>query len=278
MDAPTAQALLQQINRMKQASEFTGMAGLLPNVNLGASAARQAVQATQNQRLQSDAKRDIVRNLVMALGGGAALRGAVGLHSMVTEPSRIKPTQRVVEMPVAYPSDEDEKQGRDAAATSPVGLSYYIPGMLLGGAVAGYGGWKGVDALLDRQRRKQTDEDLDSAKQEYEQALLGSYKKATDSALDQAFVPYTKAAGIGKVLDDTVSAVAPNAPGIASGLGTTYALATAPLGFLMVHNMMKKNSKRALLQKAMQERARRQALTQPPEIYAVPRPQEEESA
>lgn len=278
MDAATAQTLLKQIHQTKQASQFQGLAGMLPNINLGAGAESPGLQLAQNQRLQSDAKKDIVRNLVMALGGGAALRGAVGLHSMVTEPARIKPTQRVVEMPVAYPADEEEKRSRDATATSPLGLSYYAPGMLLGGAVAGYGGWKGVDALLDRQRRKQTDEELDSAKQEYEQALLGAYKKATDSALDQAFAGYTKSAGLGQFLEDSVSTVAPNAPGMAKGLGLTYGLATAPLGFMMVNNMLKKNSKRALLQKAMQERARRQALTQPPEIYAVPRPQEEESA
>lgn len=278
MDAATAQTLLRQIHQTKQASQFQGLAGMLPNINLGAGAESPGLQLAQNQRLQSDAKKDIVRNLVMALGGGAALRGAVGLHSMVTEPARIKPTQRVVEMPVSYPADEEEKRSRDANATSPVGLSYYVPGMLLGGAVAGYGGWKGVDALLDRQRRKQTDEELDSAKQEYEQALMGAYKKATDSALDQAFSGYVKSAGPIKLLDDAVSTVAPNAPGMATGLGLTYGLATAPLGFMMVHNMLKKNSKRALLQKAMQERARRQALTQPPEIYAVPRPQEEESA
>ena len=278
MDAATAQALLTRIHQTKQASQFQGLAGMLPNINLGAGAEAPDLQIAQNQRLQADAKKDIVRNLVMALGGGAALRGAVGLHSMVTEPSRIRPTQRVVEMPVAYPADEEEKRSRDANATSPLGLSYYIPGMLLGGAVAGYGGWKGVDALLDRQRRKQTDDELDSAKQAYEQALLGAYKKATDSALDQVFDGYVKSAGFGKLIDDVVSSVAPNAPGIAKGLGATYGLATAPLGFMMVHNMLKKNSKRALLQKAMQERARRQALAQPPEIYAVPRPQEEESA
>ena len=278
MDAATAKALLTQIHRTKQASQFKGLAGLLPNINLGAGADPVGPQLVQNQRLQADAKKDIVRNLVMALGGGAALRGAVGLHNLVTEPSRIKPTQRVVEMPVAYPADEDEKRSRDATATSPIGLSYYIPGMLLGGAVTGYGGWKGVDALLDRQRRKQTDEELDSAKQEYEQALLGAYKKATDNALDQAFSGYVKSAGPGQIIEDVVSSVAPNAPGLAKGVGLTYGLATAPLGFMMVHNMLKKNSKRALLQKAMKERARRQALSQPPEIYAVPRPQSEESA
>jgi hypothetical protein len=46
---------------------------------------------------------------------------------------------------------------------------------------------------------------------------------------------------------------------------------------MIVNNAMKKNSQRAVLQKALAERARRQALSQPPEIYAVPKPQEEES-
>jgi hypothetical protein len=36
---------------------------------------------------------------------------------------------------------------------------------------------------------------------------------------------------------------------------------------------MKKNSKRTLLEKAMKERARRQAMQQPAELYAIPQPE-----
>jgi hypothetical protein len=54
-----------------------------------------------------------------------------------------------------------------------------------------------------------------------------------------------------------------------------WTLATLPLGYSIVNSSMRKNSKRALLQKAMQTRARRQAVSQPPALYAVPVPKDE---
>ena len=318
MDTQTAQALLQRIRQVKQAASnlpsfpsAEDLAGIgrtlgrqvpnvsqyLPNVsqylpNLqGHSPAGDAVQKHLNAKLRTDANKNIVRALMLGVGGGAALRGAAGLRNMTSEPSRAPSPQRVVDLPIPYPEKEEkskEKRADNDKATSSIGLDYYIPSMILGTGAAAYGGWKGIDAILDRQRRKQTDEELEAAKQEYEKSLLGAYKKATDAALDRAFAPYEKSAGLGAAVSNmfnyvypavsnTFNSAFPNASGMAKGLGLTYLLSAGPAGYMVVDNMMKKNSKRALLHKAMQERARQQALSQPPEIYATPQPQEEES-
>jgi hypothetical protein len=174
-------------------------------------------------------------------------------------------------------TNESEKKADNALATSRIGLNYFLPSMLLGAPLAAYGGWKGVDALLNSQKRKDQDKELDEVKKEYEQALLGSYKKATDEALDSAFSVIDKEASPLGWARDVVNKYAPNLEGVSQGALLTAGLVSAPLGYMVVNNAMKKNSKRAILQKALAERARRQALAQPPEIYAVPKPQDQES-
>lgn len=275
MDAADAKQLLGQIEEIKSA-DFSGLAGYLPSFgsNPATEQAAQQIQQMHNSKLQGDAAKTILKTLLVAGGLGAAVRGYTGLTNMSDSKKR-KPVNRVVEMPVSYP----EKQADNAKATSMIGLDYFAPAMLLGAPLAAYGGWKGVDAILNKQREKEVDSDLDRAKAEYEQALLGSYKKATDEALDAAFGSYTKQANmITDGLSYLSDSISPNLSGATKGLGLAYALATAPLGYHLVNRAMKKNSKRALLQKAIEERARRQAKAQPPEIYAVPTPVEPEQA
>ena len=113
--------------------------------------------------------------------------------------------------------------------------------MLLGTPLAAYGGWKAVDAVLDKQRRAKSEDNLDEAKKDYEEALLASYKKSasTDEMLDEVFDNYKEASTLSDIL------------GTGKGLALTYALATGPLGYMMVNSQMKKNSKRKILEKAM---------------------------
>jgi hypothetical protein len=238
----------------------------------------------QNQQLQADAQKQIIQAAMLGLGGGAALRGVTGLSNLFSESNSRAQPRRTVEMPVAYPQrrlaveeDENEKSASNEHATSEIGLDYYIPGMILGSGLGAYGGWKGVDAMLNKQRRKQTEDELDKAKSEYEQSLLGAYKRASDEPsiaenLDRAFAACEKQAN---VVSDTINSVAPNLLGSTKGMLAAWTLATLPLGYSIVNSSMRKNSKRALLQKAMQTRARRQAVSQPPALYAVPVPKDE---
>lgn len=175
-------------------------------------------------------------------------------------------------------TNESEKKADNDLATSRYGLNYFIPSMLLGAPLAAYGGWKGVDAILNTQRRKEKEKELEKVKQDYENALLGAYKKGTDESLDAAFSGLEKAASPVSWAKDKLNQLFPNLAGATQGALLTTGLVSAPLGYMIVNNAMKKNSQRAVLQKALAERARRQALAQPPEIYAIPKPQEEEES
>ena len=282
MEAKAAEALLARIEAEKQAQleGFSGLAGWLPETPPEGPLYRQVMQ-NANQQMKSEASNKVMRALLTAGGLGAALRGVSGLRHLF-ESSPNPPPTSTVEMPVVYPQKREEEKlaglfdGDSDTATSPYGLSGYIPAMLLGTPLAAYGGWKGVDAILDKQRRKRTEDELDEAKQDYQQTLLSSYKQAEDEGdleadLDQAFDGYQKQAGLVSMLQKQF----PNAEGILKGLAVSYAVPTSVAGYMAVNNMMQDNSKRALLQKAMQERARRRAQQQPAELYAVPSPQQD---
>lgn len=229
------------------------------------------VRAAERRKLQATAMKEIATVLVGAVGLGAAARGVH--HAFGPEPVSLEraPTRTAVDMPLMYHSPQAKKRRlkaafSDANATSPYGLSYYIPSLMLGAPLAAYGGWKGIDALLARTEEAEDETELAKVKRKYEQALLGAYKQATEQALDQAFQTYTKQADWWNPLTWSN-----NAPGMLTGTTLAYSLATAPLGYLIVNELMQKNSKRKLLEKALQERARRQALLQPEPLYAVPR-------
>lgn len=301
MDTKTAELLLDRIQEEKQAIDWedipnpfksspsltSGMlsSGSGPNKPQPPSTLAADLHRQANQKMQGDARSDIIKAVLLAGGAGAAMRGLSGISRLFSGSQRPVPS-RTVDMPVMYPRDkEEEKTANNADATSKIGLNYYIPGMLLGAPLAAYGGWKGVDAVLDKQRRKKTEADLNEAKQQYQQALLGSYKQGSDES--------DPLSALGAVFDDhydkqadeqpgyfarMIKKYAPNLPGAATGLAAAYAIPASLGGYAAVNSIMKKRSKRALLDKAMKERARRQALQQPAELYAIPTPQDDEPA
>jgi hypothetical protein len=280
MDATTARNLLVQIKEA-QAKEAAHNApksfiGSLPAkpMDLSVDPRYAAIQSLHNTRLQSDAKRMIVQAMLLSGGLGAGIRAMTGARNAVS-PAKRKATGRVVDMSVPYPEKQASSAG-DAHATSKIGLSYFAPGMLLGAPLAAYGGWKGVDSYLNRQRKKKIDDELADAVSRYEQSLTGSYKRAND--LDGVYQAYDspglqdKAMSTLGGMSESFQKTFPNVSGASKGLALTYALATAPLGYYIVNKAMKNNSKKELLRQSLAERARRQAKNQPSELYAVPTP------
>lgn len=234
----------------------------------------------------------ILQGLLLAGAGGAALRGALGLGRLTNE---VKPQPRqTVDMPVPFPADKEEEEEKTAKeemsfldraadavglynsdATSNAGQAWMYPAALLGVPAAGYLSWKGMDAIMDKQRRRRSERKLDKAKEDYEEALLGSYKQSSDvgdqvscsAQLDKVFDNFEKAAA-----ETEKTAVLGNVPGAVKGLLATYALLSGPTAYMYVNDRMKKNSRRAVLEKAVKERARRAAKQQPFELYASPKP------
>lgn len=269
MDATTAKELLVEIKK----ADFSGIAGYIPFASSGTgdSSTAKAMHQYYNQKLQSDAVKNIVRTALLGAGIGAATRGAIGVHDYLKKHKEVK-SPHVIEMPVPYPKEEkeQEKKADNSLATKQIGLNYFLPSMLLGGPLAAYGGWKAVDAALNARQKAKVDEELEEAKKNYEQTLIGAYKKSAEASLDNVFSQLEKFAFI------DVNKTFPNMSGLAQGAALTYGLASLPVGYMIVNEMMRKNTKREVLRKAIEERARRQAMYQPAEIYAKPVPAEEE--
>ena len=122
---------------------------------------------------------------------------------------------------------------------------------LLGGAAAGTGAY-----YMNRNRKRRREEPDDIQK---------SANLVSDT--------------LGKVLNvpkNLFQTAFPNATGVGKGSALAYSLLAAPAGYIAVNNATKGHSEKALLRKAMQERERLQAASQPPEIYATPDPRIEE--
>ncbi len=295
MNESDAKSLLDKISQTKSAKvifdldkKLDAAKDLILPSGPAATPGYNEVQDVANAALKRETTQQVLKYLALGAAGGAAFRGLGGLLNM-TSGSKPVPTSSV-NMPVAYPSrrspedeDDDEKQAASESATKAIGLDYYLPSLVLGLPAATYAGFKGVDALLDRQRRLKTEEELERRKTEYEDALFGSYKQSSDSTgssvsgnLDAAF------SGLEKIAEESGSALdpatygLPNLSGAARGAAMTYAIPASLMGYFMVNKMMQSGSKRKLVNKAMRERARRRAIQQPAGLYAIPVEKEEE--
>jgi hypothetical protein len=205
-----------------------------------------AKQQAYDDLLASEAKQKILKVLGLSLGAGAAIRGFHGLRDTLQNPE-VKIPSKIIDLPVP-----ENKKLKKEAYTSIYDVPGFIPAMLLGSPLAVYGGWRGVDALLDRQKRKQLEHELDTAKTKYEDSLLQGYKTAVDKNLNTA----------ARLLEK--SATLP----LAKSLGLTYALGAFPLGYYFTDKYMRKHSQRELLNQVLKQKSLQESAAQPPEIFA----------
>lgn len=249
-----------------------------------------ALQSAHASALKQDAMGDVARIGGTALAVGAGARGLIGLIRMLRENSaapkktRSGPTM----LPLPYPAAPktasyltDVLSG-DLAGDK-TGIPAYMPAAALAG-VAGLGlGWKGIDSVLASQRKAEQDEEMEKARSEFHDALIGQYKrpisthpglmgkKAEDASpaadLDIAFDAFETA--FGKQSFDLS-----NLAGQAAGGYGVYAGLSGLLAGSLVYDKIQKRSRGAVLQKALQRRQRRQFAQSPTEIYATPEPME----
>lgn len=302
MNDTVAAALLTAIAEKKadessplsQFRAFTApAAGPAATVKASAPKITTPAESYRTQMLRQQAMRDILSAGIKGVGAGAVIRGLAGLSGLFEGGKSVDPVPtNSVEMPVVLREDDKEKQAVESAQpTSVEGLSSYMPGLMLSGGLGIYGGWKGVDLLLDQQRKRKTEQELENAKAMYADALKGAYKKAEAAEtigqqlgrqLDELYDNMVKSAGVidwaktkatdmNTAFDDTF----PNAKGMGTGMAAMYAIPTAAAGYGIVNRIMQNTSKRRLLEKAMRERARRQNAMRPAELYAVPVPEKE---
>ena len=250
----------------------------------------EAVQNMAGQQLRSDALGDVGNLGLAALGIGAGTRGALGLYEMLRDRSglntRSGPAALPLPMPArVLPEGEEEDETKSAgvldflsggSASTKAGIPWYGPAMMATG-MAGLGaGWKGVDMLLDSRRQRERDEELEKARTNFRDALTMQYaepqktKKAADTTMEM----------VGQELDilfEQFSALQKKADladlgGAATGMYGMYAGLSGLLAGSLVYSKMRKRSRSAVTNKAMQRRERRKFNQQPPEIYAVPEP------
>lgn len=235
----------------------------------------------QSSRVNGQALQNIARFGVGGLGLGALLRGIAGLNSFGNTETKIEPG-KTVEMPVMLPAEEETAKEKTATGpTDPTGLAWYWPAMLASGVGSTWMGWKGVDKILDKQRKKKTESDLEAAKAEFADAMRQSYSgvkvkravEGADAALESLYARFCKLAedqGLWNSINSSISETFPNLKGRVGGAYGVYALATGGAGYALVNSLMQKNRKKKLLEKAIAERRRRQAMMRPDELYAVP--------
>ena len=252
-----------------------------------------------SRALKRDAMRDILGTALVAGGITGAVRGGQGLFNLFARGGKKVPTRAgITPFPISYRSPEDEEEkyaGRDLAgwakeaqnppvkppakslATTKGGLGYYWPLLIGGGALGAYGGWTGVDALLDQRRKGEIDDEVEDARREFEEALSSQYKRGSDSKLGVALDDlHSKMQKMGQGPPLTERLFGPNAKGYATGAYSTYAIPSALLSYLFVKGMADKRSRRNILEKARQQRALKQQKARPSELYAVPHPIREE--
>jgi len=124
----------------------------------------------------SQAAKDVGKALLVALLAGGSLRAAVGIGGNISRNLRRKEER-----------DDANKPGvndmlftpKTAGAISPVewgedkpnAPSWMLPALLLGAPLSAAGGWAGVGKLMKHYRKSRSQDELENAKREFEEAL-----------------------------------------------------------------------------------------------------------
>jgi hypothetical protein len=176
-----------------------------------------------------------------------------------------------------------------SSATSKSGLPWYTPAMM-GAGLAGVGlGWKGLDVLLEKQRNNEREKQLGKARQQFHDALMSQYNSPVPThpdlldktgsapvtmekvgqALDQVWYKFSNL--LGETLEKESFDLG-NAAGAATGMYGAYAGLSGLMAGAFIYDKIKKRSRGAILDKAMERRRRREFMQRPTEINAIPEP------
>lgn len=157
---------------------------------------------------------------------------------------------------------KDVASGRKA--TTPAGLPYAMPLATLGGMGAAYGGWKGMDHVLNSRHKAQLEDEKQRAKRELHDALMAEYTNEKGAS----------ASSLGRDLDRLFDLCEKNAnlaydlPGAMAGTYLTAGGLAAAAAAAIAYKTTKARSKSELLKKTMQQRNRRLFNSQPTAIMA----------
>lgn len=222
--------------------------------------------------------------MAASLGVGAGARGLMGLYNLMQgkPKSNFSPGPGILRIPYSEEEESLQKAGdgdsfmQGGSASSFSGIPWALPAATAGGLASLYGGWKGMDLILDAQRKRKLKQELERAKAEFEQALVpppedkqGSNDSRSKLGEDLDFV-----------YDRMMKAAEPGFLGVdwgdlggkAVGGYGVYALLSSLLAGMGAYGMTANRSRRKLLEKAQKRRAMQRAQQRPTEIFAIPAP------
>lgn len=217
--------------------------------------------------------KQLLQNALKIFGVGAGLglvgRGAQGMYNLGRR-NLGTPTAGQKPIQIGVPGEEEEEKyagwlGDLFSGGMATNISEHPLSPITGIAAAGtgaVGGWKLMDYILDKQRKKELEGELDMAKEDYEGALQSAHSKAASELgqdLDRLFdLVQEKQATFGGAMSKM------------TGIGL---LGMAPLALasgLVSYSMAGKGRKQKLLDKALAKRRRRMRSHNPTRIYASP--------
>lgn len=267
----------------KQAGVVSDTVGSVPGLgwmqtdNVGHPFAK-ALQEVAEGQMKQDAMGDIGNIGLAGLGVGAGAAGVAGLARLFKK-KKNRTTNPVLPLPFPVePSQMPERFiSKKADITTRAALPWYGPAMMASGMGGMALGWGGIDSVLKAKAKKDREAELEAARSEFHDAMLSQYDKPLKAP--------AKTAGddelgreLDRLFDLTQQALEKKAMNMADAGGMAlggygmYAGLTGLLTGSVVYNQMKKRSRAAILEKAMQKRERRKFMQSPPEIYAVPEP------
>jgi hypothetical protein len=221
--------------------------------------------------------------VLATLLGGAALGGtATGISGLTKLLRRPEPPSIPPELEMELPVPE--KRAADtpgtgvplfsgdwwsgAHAKSPADLWWTIPAV----AGAGAAGTLGVSALMEKliksKRKSRMDQELAGAKQEFNDSMLGQYKKSSVDPLDNLFDRVEKQSAL---TDDTAHNPAEWAP-LGVGAGLTAAGLIGLLAARGAYRTSEGQTQEDLLNKALKNRAYLHSLRSPEPVVFTPKP------
>lgn len=212
--------------------------------------------------------------LLVGAGAGMAARGVGGFMQMLNRNSQPAPppSTNVFQFPVPGHQKKEEKIAEDPPAlpTMPPMSAYghkwwAMPAHFAGAVGATVGGYKLMDYLLDQQRHKGLNEEVNQAKSDFEKALgqqpIGTAKRADD-----------KAEQISQQLDEIFDVIQKRAEWgpLTGGILATMALPVLAGSGYAGYRMAKNDRQAEQLEAAVKERQRRRQQASAPFAMAVP--------
>ena len=248
------------------------------------------------------ANNEIWKLLLLSLGGGAAARGALGLSHMFQPKSDYVPTPsyQAVDMPVPAHEEEEEKAASDVladtykaltnltsgpwgksvafgkGATEPAGVPAFWPLAGLASIGGGIAGWKGTDAVLDRRRKAEIDDELQQAREEYAQLLAATMAKHGEAVIEDALDELADAVTAPR--EKRAAPTVMDGAGMAGGWLATYALLSALMSGKLSYDYFRKRNQKSIAEEALKRRAKERSggvspiYLQAKELPAAPKP------